>query len=337
MSLNQSLVQAIAPDHSPLLQLPNFTNEIVAAVEQDGGKNHWTVQRFMACPDDKRRKLCVGQKLLSEKQYEQAIYFAKNLPALSIEDAFFKVMGEKYITPSSLVQFVVKCRIISPGSKAPAVDPKELLDEDPEETDIDALLGRKSSRRPQSKAAEEVPTTPLAHAPFYPRAYAPSWQIFLADAKQAKMIVPPQAITSFEKSTDNFAVQTFKMQFQAPPQPGEYTFVMHCISDSYLGVDTRRSVKLVISDPSKVEKIIEEDEISEPDEGMFFTPRAKSEANDKFLDSIVGQMNAMRGGAVVKKKAPKGQDSSDEEESDTDGEQAVEESDTDTDTDTDEE
>lgn len=285
MSLNQSLVQAIAPDYSPLLQLPNFTNEIVAAVEQDGGKNHWTVQRFMACPDDKRRKLCVGQKLLSEKEYEQAIYFAKNLPALSIEDAFFKVMGEKYITPSSLVQFVVKCRIIPPGSKAPAVDPKDLLDEDPEETDVDALLGRKSSRPSQSKTGEEVPTTPLAHAPFYPRAYAPSWQILLADAKQAKMIVPPQAITSFEKSTDNFAVQTFKMQFQAPPQPGEYTFVMHCISDSYLGVDTRRSVKLVISDPSKVEKIIEEDEISEPDEGMFLTLhffKPKPEPNHKF-------------------------------------------------------
>lgn len=222
----------------------------------------------MACPDDKRRKLCVRQGLLSEKQYEQAIHFAKNLPALSVEDAFFKVMGEKYITPSSLVQFVVKCRVIPPGTKAPAVNPKDLLDEDPEETDVEALLGRKS-RRSQSNNGEEIPTTPLAHAPFYPRDYAPNWQIFLADAKQAKMIVPPQAIASFEKSTDNFAVQTFKMQFQAPPQPGEYTFVMHCISDSYLGVDTRRSVKLVISDPSKVERIIEEDEISEPDEGIF--------------------------------------------------------------------
>lgn len=55
------------------------------------------------------------------------------------------------------------------------------------------------------------------------------------------------------------------------------------------------------------------------------------------IDSIAGQMNAMRGGPVKKKKVPKDDDSSEDEESDTDGEQAAEESETDTDTDTDEE
>ncbi|KAL7275827.1 secretory subunit [Rhizina undulata] len=316
MHLNQCIVQAIAPGQSPLLQLPHFNNAVVAAVEQDGGKNHWTVQRFVAFPDEKRRNLCVGPGLLSKAQYEQAMHFAKSLPAVTVEDAFFKVMGEKYITPSSLVQFVVKMRIVSPGSDAPAADPKDLLDEDPDEGDVDALLGRKNRWSQASTDNEKPGTMPLAHAPFYPRHYSPRWHIFLADAKMGKMIVPPQPIAQFEKSTDNFAVQTFKLQFQAPPQPGEYTFVMHCVSDSYLGVDTRKSVKLVISDPSKVEKIVEEDDISEPEE-----------------DSLAGQMNAMRG-APIKKKKKSEDDSSDEEESNTEGEEE-EQSETDTETDTD--
>jgi translocation protein SEC63 len=43
-------------------------------------------------------------------------------------------------------------------------------------------------------------------------------------------------------------------------------------------------------------------------------------------------MNAMRGGSAKKTKAPRADDSS-EEESDTDGERAADESETDTDTD----
>ncbi|KAG0126914.1 Translocation protein sec63 [Tuber indicum] len=319
MRLNQCLIQAVPPHASPLLQLPHFTNKTVAAVEQDGGKNHWTVQRFIACPPEKRKKLCVGKGLLNDEQYEQAINFAKALPALSIESAFFKVMGEKYITPASLVNFVVKMRVVPPGSTPPAVDAKDLLDEDPDETDVEALLGRDG--KSQGKAGDQS-MTPLAHAPYFPRDYSPTWHIFLADEKQGKMIVPPQPITRWEKSTDNFAVQTFKLQFQAPPQPGEYTFVMHCVSDSYLGVDKKQNVTLVISDPSKVEQIKEDEEISEPEE-----------------DSLAGQMNAMRGGPVKKskKRSSNADDDDSSEESDTDGEEADDQSETDTDTDTDEE
>ena len=338
MHLNQCLVQAVPPHASPLLQLPHFTNEIVAAIEQDGGKNHWTVQRFMACPEEKRRKLCVGKGLLNDKQYEQAITFAKALPALNIESAFFKVMGEKYITPASLVNFVVKMRVVPPGSTPPSVDAKDLLDEDPDETDVEALLGRNG--KSQGKADDQS-TTPLAHAPYFPRDYSPSWHIFLADEKQGKMIVPPQPITRWEKSTDNFAVQTFKLQFQAPPQPGEYTFVMHCVSDSYLGVDKKQNVTLVISDPSKVEQIKEDEEISEPEEGMCCPPIGIVIKPLLMylleLDSLAGQMNAMRGGPVKKSKKRSSDDDDSSEESDTDGEEVDDQSETDTDTDTDEE
>lgn len=343
MHLNQCIIQAIPPHHSPLLQLPHFTNTIVSAVERDGGKNHWTIQRFMACSEEKRRKLCVGKGLLTEIQYEQAVYFAKNLPALQIEDCFFKVMGEKFITPASLVNFVVKMRVVPPGTTAPLVDPKDLLDEDPDETDVEALLGRNRWSQSSKSGDNSQPTTPLAHAPYYPRDYSPSWHIFLADAKQGKMIVPPQAITRWEKSTDNFSVQTFKLQFQAPPQPGDYTFVMHCVNDSYLGIDTKRSVTLVVSDPSKVTKIKEDEEISEPEEGMcpllsmHHISRHHANTTSLDTDSIAGQMNVIRGGGPVRKPKKRASEDSSDEESNTEGEEENEQSETDTDTDTDEE
>src|SRR5690606_15647576 len=134
----------------------------------------------------------------------------------------------------------------------PEVDPKELLDVDADEGDVDALLGRKDDGT--DPKAKEVP---LAHAPFYPRLHHPCLHIFLADKRQDKLIVPPQSITGFDKSPENFAVVTAKMQFQAPPQPGEYSFTMMIVSDSYLGIDVSQLVTLIVSDPDKVEKIEE--------------------------------------------------------------------------------
>lgn len=320
MRLSQHLVQAMAPGSSPLLQLPHFNETIVSAVEREGGKNHWTVQRLMALPEDKRKKLCVGNGLLSNSEYKTAMTFARKLPAIQVETAFFKVMGEKFITPSSLVQFVLKMRIVPPGTTPPAVDPKDLTDEDPDETDVEALLGRKARWSQSSTKPDESSTDmPLAHAPFYPRDHHPSWYVFLADVRQGKLVVPPQPITSFDKNPDGFSVVTAKMQFQAPPQAGEYGFTMMLMSDSYVGVDTQQPVTLVVSDPDKVSRIEEIDDISEPEE-----------------DSIAGQMSAMRGGPVKKQKKIRSDDSSDEDESDTEGE-ADEISDTDTETDTEDE
>jgi len=160
----------------------------------------------------------------------------------------------------------------------------------------------------------------LAHALYYPRDYSPRWHLFLADAKQGKMIIPPTTFTQLEKAEGE--VETLKLQFQAPPQKGEYTFVMHLVNDAYLGIDTKMNVRMVVEGPEKVMQMgAEEDEISEPEE-----------------DSLAGQMNVMRGGPVKRKKRAESDDSDEEDESDTDGEKnAPQESETDTDTDTDEE
>lgn len=112
---SQHLIQAIPPNASPLLQLPYFTGATVAAVEGDS-KIHSTVQRFMQRSDAQRRQLVVGKGLLTEQQYETAISVARQIPYLRVEKAFFKVTGERFIIPSSLVTLVIKGRFIPPGT-----------------------------------------------------------------------------------------------------------------------------------------------------------------------------------------------------------------------------
>jgi translocation protein SEC63 len=281
---SQNLIQAITPRSFPLLQLPHITPSIARAIEGPGVRNHMTVQQFMEMPEYKRRKLATDQPdVLTPSQYNAAVAVARQLPLLKVEKAFFKVMGERFVTPGSLVQLVIKARVIPPGSiEVPAMNEIDLEDVDPDEGDLDALLGRKSlskkakmldANTPPSTSDEKPLQPPLAYAPYFPRDHSPRWHVFLADSKQGKVAVPPFTFTTFNKpllddsGKPTFNMQTFKMQFQAPPQTGQYQFVMHLICDSYIGMDSKVDVVLNVEDSAKAMDMNDEDEISEPEEG----------------------------------------------------------------------
>lgn len=263
--LGQSLTQAIPPTagRMPLLQLPHFTPRIITEIERSSNKKaHMSVQSFMALPAEQRRTLAQAVGLTKDR-LQVAESVARQLPLLKVEKAFFKVQGEKYIIPSSLVQFVIKARFIPPGTaNVPAVNEKDLLDIDPADGDIKA-----------QKIEPEQNPVPLAYAPYFARDRAPRWHVFLADSRQGKIAVPPFTFTTFDKKPfdadgkPTFNVVTFKMQFQAPPQPGEYKFQMHMVCDSYIGFDYKQDATLMIEDASKAQEVDSDDDISEPDEG----------------------------------------------------------------------
>lgn len=266
---SQNLIQALRPGASPLEQLPHFSPSVASAAEAERSRTHLTIEEFMRIPDAQRKARLVAPGLLSQEQYSTAMSVASRIPVLRVEKAFFKVVGERFVTPSSLVQFVLKGRFIpSAAINVPEVNPKDLLDIDPEEGDVAALTGRKNDR-----SGEKPIQPPLAHAPYYARDHAPRWHIFLADSKQGRIAVPPFTFSTFDKpildesGNPSYNVQTLKMQFGAPPQAGSYTFVMHMICDSYIGMDTKMEVTLVVEDASKAEQVEEEEEISEPEEG----------------------------------------------------------------------
>ncbi|KAK4216679.1 hypothetical protein QBC37DRAFT_84249 [Rhypophila decipiens] len=329
---NQSLIQAMPPKSSPLLQLPHFSPKVVKAIQGDS-RVHTSVQNFMDKPDATRRSLAVGKNLLTDEQYHEAVKVAKQLPYLRVAKAFFKVTGERFIIPSSLVTLVVKGRFVPPGSeKVPKVVETDLEDIDPAEDDLDAILGRKTPKqigkdekgKPIYEAAESDPITPpLVAAPYFARDHSPRWHVFLTDSKQGRVAVPPFTFAQFDKpifeadgKTPTFAMQTLKAQFQAPPQAGHYTFVMHVVCDSYVGFDTKMEVTLIVEEANKAALMKDEEEISEPEE-----------------DSIAGIMNAAKGGAPPAPKPAKKKVESEDESDEESG--TEEEADTTSDTNTD--
>ncbi|KPI34901.1 Translocation protein sec63 [Cyphellophora attinorum] len=314
----QHLMQATTPNSSPILQLPHFTQDIAKRISGSKSKSPLTIQKLMSLPAEVRRNLCSG---LNDAQYKEAMRIATQMPHMKLEKAFFKVIGDRVVTPGSLVLLVVKARVIPPGipeSSIPAVNPSDLEDADPKEGDIDAIKGRKKEKETQPS---------LAHAPYFAGDHAPRWHVFLADQRAGRIAVPPFTFSTFDKApfnadgTPTFNVITFRCQFQAPPNVGQYPFTMHLICDSYVGFDIRSDVTLDVRDVSEADKVESEDEISEPEE-----------------DSIAGAIHLMKTGELPEQKKPKKQKvqeiDSDDDESDTDGDVS---SDSETDTDTEDE
>lgn len=291
----------------------------------------------MQLSNEKRRSLCVGPKLLDENQYKNAIGVARQLPRLQIVHAFFKVVGEQFVTPNSLVQFVVKARFVPPGAEdVPKVTEEDTREDDADEDDVDAFIGRKAANK------HDNIQPPLAHAPYFARDHSPRWYVFMSDAAGNRLCTPPTVVTTFEKpiytadGKPTFAIQTLTSTFQAPPDLGEYKFLLHMICDSYVGFDDSVPITLVVDDPTKAVDMTAqvEDDISEPEE-----------------DSIAGQMMALKTGQIPQGGKPKkkvlrkkgqekaemeGEWSSEEDDSsDTDGN--VEEDDSETDTETEDE
>ena len=320
---SQNLIQAVPPTASPVLQLPNFTPEIVSKATEANSKTPLTIQKLMALPPSIRRNLCSG---LSDTHYEQAMKVASQIPHLHVAKAFFKVIGDRVVTPSSLVQLVVKARVIPPGTKnIPAINIKDLDDRDPEEGDLEALHGRAKSKDGSRENSEQPP---LAHAPYFAADHAPRWHIFLADSKAGRIAVPPFTFTAFDRAAfdadgkPTFNMITFRCQFQAPPQVANFPFTMYLMCDSYIGIDSKIPITLEVKDVSEADVVESDDEISEPEE-----------------DSLAGQLQAMKTGGLsgpppkrkIKRPTPKIEEAASSDESDTDG-SAEDTSETDTET-----
>ncbi|OCT49861.1 putative protein translocation complex component (Npl1) [Cladophialophora carrionii] len=299
---SQNIIQAVPPNGSAILQLPNFTPEIINKISKSYKRGPLTFSKFMQLPPTTRRSLCSD---LSDAQYNQAMSVASQIPRLVVAKAFFKVVGERVVTPGSLVQLVIKARVIPPGTPAseiPPINPLDLEDIDPDEGDLDALHGRKPAKNKRRKlpdgsyvdddAKDGSVQPPLAHAPYFAAEHAPRWHVFLAESRMDRISVPPFTFTSFNRpifTTDpatgsvkpTFNVVTLKCSFQAPPQVHAFPFAMHLVCDSYIGLDEKVDVVLDVRDPKEAELVESDEEISEPDE-----------------DSLAGQFQAMKSGGM---------------------------------------
>ncbi|KAF9915824.1 secretory subunit [Lobosporangium transversale] len=268
MEMSQILVQGLYFHDSPLQQLPFINVDAVKALK--GKSQIKTVSRFMDLDREDRVALLKGN--ITDDQVDQVATVAKQYPELKVLKAFFKVAGDNIITPGSLCTFVLKVRAVVPGEDEeeepvkPAKDNVDALFEG----DVDSEEDEDGNIKPKNKVKA---TAPAVHAPYFPGEKKPFWWVILGDHKNNRIVVPPTKVTDITSTPSSVRVQ-----FQAPPHPGQYSFNLFIKSDSILGSDILQDMTLTVLDASQLPPEPEiDDDISEPDE-----------------DSIAGQMALLK-------------------------------------------
>ncbi|EJU05983.1 hypothetical protein DACRYDRAFT_19320 [Dacryopinax primogenitus] len=304
MQLHAVLAQAVIPGlpNEVLKQLPLIKIEEVAEDIPEGLE---TRLRLWKRNGDERLEL--AKKAFSK------------WGRLEVVDAYFKVIDEKVVTPGAIVHLVLKLRL----------QPLEILEGPSDQADSRDLDTSKLSNDSETafllsrKEAEDLPkgavTPGLAHAPRWPDARRPSWWIFIGDRRTDRVVVPPIRITNIplsDESRPSHNYRMYKIQFQAPPQVAIYPFTVHIMSDTYIGEDAVRDVKLQVVDPAVLgaDADAEDDEISDPDE-----------------DTLEGQLAAMKGGRVKPSPIHGDDNEEEDEESGTDDDSDDDSTDSDSD------
>ncbi|KAI9635000.1 Sec63 Brl domain-containing protein [Dioszegia hungarica] len=305
LRLQSALVQAIPAGSSPLAQLPGVSLDKAEELQ-------WTKAAEGRRWIEKFAKADVADDV----DLVEAKRVAEGWPRFEIVDAEFKVEGEKVVSPSSIVSLNFRVRYVAPSASkrksisvpngdvpagsngdvekaVQAISDEEKDIEEGANTDLKEKVGDlkekiadvvsdKTGKKDEKEKEKEWEKNGYAHAPFWPQLRKPHFSVLLGDSKLDKVIVPPIRITDIPTSPSS-SPSTFSLTFPAPPQANLYSFVLHAVSDTFVGNDVVLPIML------KVEDVPEDDEsdagdaddISEPDE-----------------DSLAGQMALMKGGKV---------------------------------------
>ncbi|KAJ3113714.1 secretory subunit [Phlyctochytrium bullatum] len=261
IDFSQMIVQATFAPFGPMSQLPSMSAEIFKHFNTKKRQIR-SIRELLELDDTERKDLL---RSLSDQEFEDLISVASQYPILKVRKALFSVIGESNITPSSIVTLHVKIEMITPQQLRAEKGQPVTLEMDPEGEE-------KKAQWFERKDSQAYP----AHAPFFPSVRNPTWWVMLGDKANNRLIC-------LGKITDigppGAPVRSARLQFQAPPKPGVWTFQVFIKCDSVIGCDGLVEARLVVDEAPAVEEI--EDDISEPDE-----------------DSIAGQMQALRTGKV---------------------------------------
>lgn len=168
------------------------------------------------------------------------------------------MIGERLVTPSSIVFLLVKLRVKVPGTSTPTPvqDAKSVKKHD--EIDDQFLNTRGDAEEIGGNGAG------YAHAPYWPGVRSivqlvkdryltrspqlrkPGWWLVLADDKSTRLVVPPMKIIDVPRSDPSRErnYRCYKLQFQAPPTVGLFTWKVYFVSDTMIGEEMCRPISV---------------------------------------------------------------------------------------------
>ncbi|PVV05348.1 hypothetical protein BB560_000129 [Smittium megazygosporum] len=254
----QMLVQGVHEGCSPLLQLPYMDCITYKSIAQ----NHalYGLSQAKNFPEADRR---AAFSYLGDKA-DIAIKSIDAIPEVEIARTILSVIGDRVITPLSIVTLILKVKLV--GSENVHIKDSFIKDvyKRAESTGDDDIEGIEKLFNDISKMKPLRTKSPEALAPYLAAKKQSNWWLILSNMSNSRNVVSPILIT------DLISEKVISVQFQAPNVAGSYDFQVNIVSDSFVGCDISKHIKMVVSDPTLLPPEPEvDDDISEPEANSF--------------------------------------------------------------------
>jgi hypothetical protein len=277
IELMQMMTQAMAPNSSPLLQVPFLTSKEIRLA---GKKKLDTLEAFRAAEDEKKMKIYSGH---SDPEWKRIREVCDRLPDLAME-CHTSVDGEAGIFEGDLVTIRVTLERIKPGVTrktqsrkiatvvdgegevtAEPTDDKEEVDDsvvsdlptsNDEVEDVNHADMREKkllntlpvAKAPPSKFGKDDQQVSV-HSAFYPYPKTEKWVLLLFQKNKNKTL----SLLAIQKVPDFREKEIVELRMKVG-EKGVWPYELHAKCDSYVGCDVSLNFKITVNKLSKAEE-----------------------------------------------------------------------------------
>ncbi|KAJ7401843.1 Translocation protein SEC63 like protein [Pitangus sulphuratus] len=287
MKLSQMTVQGLQQFKSPLLQLPHIEEDNLRRVSNHKKYKIKSIQDLVSLKGSDRRNLL---HFLEDKKYEEVMAVLGSFPyvTMDIKPQVLDDEDSNNITVGSLVTVLVtltrqtmaevfeKEQSICAAEEQPTEEGEVVVkeeeeevsdkgsDSEEEETNRDSQSEKDdgSDRDSDREQDEKQNKDDEAEKQEW-------WWLYIADRKEQMLICMPYHVCTLKDKEE------VELKFPAPGKPGNYQYTVYLRSDSYMGLDQIKPLKLEVHEAKPVpenhpqwDTAIEGDEDQEDSEGF---------------------------------------------------------------------
>uniref|UniRef100_A0A673VYT1 Translocation protein SEC63 homolog n=1 Tax=Salmo trutta TaxID=8032 RepID=A0A673VYT1_SALTR len=264
MKLTQMIVQGLQESKSPLLQLPHFEEEHLRYCVSKKYKVR-SLQDLVSLKDSDRRSML---RFLGEEKYDEVMAVLASFPSITM-DTKLQVLDDEdsnNITAGSIVTVTVTltrkrmAEVVAvakedeedgsdKGSESEEGEgnkdsPSERDEESDKQSDTEQdeieweALQQSIQRRERALLETKSKVTHPVYSLYYPEEKHEWWWLYIADRKDQTLVSMPYHVCTLKDTEE------VELKFPAPSKTGNYQYSVILRSDSYLGLDQIRPLKV---------------------------------------------------------------------------------------------
>uniref|UniRef100_A0A667XJW3 Translocation protein SEC63 homolog n=1 Tax=Myripristis murdjan TaxID=586833 RepID=A0A667XJW3_9TELE len=217
MKLTQMIVQGLQESKSPLLQLPHFEEEHLRYCISKKYKVR-SLQDLVSLKDSDRRSML---RFLGEEKYDEVMAVLGSFPHITMETKLQVLDDEdsNNITAGSIVTVTV------------TLTRKRMAQEW-------EALQQSIQRRERALLETKSKVTHPVYSLYFPEEKQEWWWLYIADRREQTLVSMPYHVCTLKDTEE------VELKFPAPSKTGNYQYSVILRSDSYLGLDQIKPLKV---------------------------------------------------------------------------------------------